>query len=151
MSRLTIHPLLLCVALGLCGCRPRAKDADRFVPAPGVAKAAVTGALERWKRGEAVNTGAESKPAVRVIDDQRKPGQRLARFEVIGEVASESGRTFAIRLSLENPDEELIVRYLVIGIDPLLVYRKEDYDMLMHWTHRMDGVQPAATPPSVTP
>ena len=55
---------------------------------------------------------------------------------------SDETRAFAVRLSLENPPEVQVVRYLVVGNDPLWVFRQEDYEMISHWEHPM----PAAVP-----
>jgi hypothetical protein len=35
----------------------------------------------------------------------------------------------------------LKVRYIVLGIDPLFVFRQEDFDLLMHWDHHMPASQ----------
>jgi hypothetical protein len=58
-------------------------------------------------------------------------------------VGSDSGRCFAVRITLDNPAEEQRVRFIVIGVDPLWVFREEDYTMLSHWDHAMPE-EPAA-------
>ncbi len=41
-----------------------------------------------------------------------------------------------------------MVRFLVVGIDPILVFRQEDYELISHWEHKMDpgDEKTAATP-----
>jgi hypothetical protein len=46
---------------------------------------------------------------------------------------------FTVKLTLEDPATELKARYVVVGIDPVWVFRQEDYDMLSHWDHPMKG------------
>ena len=69
-------------------------------------------------------------------------------MELIGEVSTDAARGFAARLTLEKPDEEPVVRFLAIGIDPLWVFRQEDYELFSHWMHPMDQTDPA--PPDKT-
>jgi hypothetical protein len=55
-------------------------------------------------------------------------------------------RPFAVRLILGEPREIVATRYLVLGLDPLWVFRQEDFERMLHWEHKMDGT---AGPPSV--
>jgi hypothetical protein len=81
-----------------------------------------------------------------VGDTHRRAGQKLARYEIVGELPSDEGRLFAVRVHLENPAAEAKVNFLVVGIDPLWVFRQEDYQMVTHWEHNMPPA-PAAKPP----
>ena len=40
---------------------------------------------------------------------------------------------FVVKLSLDKPREEQTVRFIVLGQDPLWVFREEDYEMTAHW------------------
>jgi hypothetical protein len=71
------------------------------------------------------------------VDQQRRPGQQLRGYNVLGESESESGRRFLVKLSLAEPDKSVMAAYYVFGQDPVWVYRTEDFDMLMHWEHPM--------------
>jgi hypothetical protein len=57
----------------------------------------------------------------------------LIDYEMLGEVSGEGPRTFVVRLKLDNPVAKREVRYYLVGIDPLWVFRQEDYDALVHW------------------
>jgi hypothetical protein len=72
-----------------------------------------------------------------VVDTYRREGQTLERFEILGEVTGLTQRTHLIKLRFANPAAEEKVRYSVIGIDPLWVYRHEDLELLTHWEHKM--------------
>ena len=133
----------------LTGC---SESDTKFVPDSETALAAVTAAMNAWKNGVAPGPVPHTAPLVHLTDSHRQPGQALSEFEVLGEVPGNADRCFAVRLKLSSPEAEERVRYVVVGIDPLWVFRHEDYDMLMHWEHPMektaDADDPAADSPS---
>jgi hypothetical protein len=143
----------LAAVLFISGCRgePAGSGFERYIPDPATARSAVVSVLEGWRDGRPIDEPSGRKPAVCVVDKQRKPGQRLARFEVLGEVSTDGARGFAARLTLENPDREHVARFLVIGIDPLWVFRQEDYEMFSHWMHPMDEATNPSTPKETGP
>jgi hypothetical protein len=110
---------------------------DRFVPETTTARSALEAALNAWQRGEPPGEIQDISPPVQVTDTQRRPNQTLKAFEILGEVGGDPGRCFSVRLALENPSEQRTVRYLVLGDNPLWVFREEDYTMLTHWEHSM--------------
>ena len=122
------------------GCRDRSAS---FTPSVSVAENAVRRALDAWKAdlppGEVPNT----QPAIQMIDAGRKPGQTLSGYRILGETHGPSGRTFAVVLQLAHPAEEVKTQYIVVGIDPLWVFRQEDYELLAHWDHHMPPLEPA--------
>src|SRR5262245_37664235 len=121
--------------MSVLGCGRRTSS-DQFVPSSGAARDALEAALTAWRNGE--QPGAiHSTPVVQVVDTHRSLDRPLQSFEILGEVGSDCGRCFSVRISLENPSEEQKVRFLIIGIDPLWVFREEDYTMLSHWDHPM--------------
>lgn len=122
----------------LAGCGTKA-GRERFYPAPQPARAAVEAALNDWQQGKPARQIDGLSPQVSVIDTHRKPGQRLVGFEILGEVAGDGPRRFAVTLKLTSPESEEKARYVVVGIDPLWVFRQEDFDMLAHWDHVMPG------------
>ena len=132
--------LSIAVLLGLSGllyvrgCRGEAKN---FVPTSEVAQSAVKQALEAWQAGAVAGEIAGTKPAIVVTDVKRKPSQVLEHFKILGETPGRAGRTFAVQLQFSKPNESLKTEYIVVGIDPLWVFRREDYELLMHWDHHM--------------
>jgi hypothetical protein len=115
---------------------------SQFIPAPDVAELALKAGLEAWKNGEPVGTVADTKPIIQLVDSHRKKGQVLSRYEILGQVPGNAPRCFAVKAWLSNPDKEERLRYVVLGIDPLWVWRQEDYDMLCHWEHPMEQTTP---------
>jgi hypothetical protein len=104
-----------------------------------------------WKAGHPTGIVEPTDPRVQVVDTHRKPGQRLDGFEVLAESADSRFRSFSIRLRLAEPEERPVVRFLVVGIDPVLVFRQEDHDLLMHWEHRMNAESDPAEGPPIAP
>jgi hypothetical protein len=125
--------LLLASASG-CG---EPKSRDNYVPSAETARQAVEDVLVAWQKGQPpgkIETTALP-VAVYVVDSHRRPGQKLRRFQILGEVPGSNYRCFAIRLTLEEPAEERKIHYQVLGVDPLWVLREEDHTMLSHWDH----------------
>jgi hypothetical protein len=71
------------------------------------------------------------------VDQHRRPGQTLENFTILGEVSGDGGRWFEVELHLDEPPQKVQVRYVVVGIDPLWIFRQVDYEMLSHWDHPM--------------
>ncbi len=126
--------LLAIVLLGMVGC---AKQKQDFVPNPTAAEDAIRSAMEAWKESGAVGEIADTKPLVHVTDSNRKRGQTLSGYTILGEVPGSAGRTYMVELNLASPAEKLNAQYIVVGIDPLWIFRQEDYELLMHWDHHM--------------
>ncbi|MFM2093218.1 MAG: hypothetical protein RIS70_342 [Planctomycetota bacterium] len=126
--------LLGVTMVGLNGCSSR-KVAD-YVPSESAAREALVKALDEWKQGKPAGT-IEGKPAIQVGDSLRTPGQILESYEILGELPEDGGRRFTVQVKLSNPAVEEKLYYIVLGIDPLWVMRREDYNMIGHWEHKM--------------
>jgi hypothetical protein len=110
----------------------------KFVPSVVDSRAALSAAMTAWKSGSPPGPVPDISPAVHLTDSHRKQGQILEDFEILGEVPGNAPRCFAVRLKLANPSADERARFVVFGIDPLWVFRHEDYDLLMHWEHPME-------------
>jgi hypothetical protein len=118
------------VLLGPGGCG-RHSNAD-FTPNANVGRTALEAALKSWKDGQPPGTVAgTSKPAVRVADSEWERGAKLAGFEIVGDEppAGAGPRTFTVKLTAAD-GQSREVKYYVVGIDPLLIYRDIDYQKL---------------------
>ena len=131
--------LLFLIGVVLSGCG-KADRSAQFIPSRATAESAVKAGMEAWKKGEPVGqVSGTRQPAIHVIDSHRKTGQILDRYEILGEVPGNAPRCFAVRAYLTQPEKEERLRYIVVGIDPLWVFRQEDYDLLSHWSHPMES------------
>ncbi len=134
-------PFFAMAVVMLFGCN---RTNEEFIPAPEVAESALVQVLEAWKSGQAAGEVPNTKPVVFATDTNRRESQMLREYEVLGETPGGSGRTYVVVLKLENPIEEIKTTYIVVGIDPLWVFRREDYELLMHWDHYMpETAEPA--------
>lgn len=134
------------VLLAACvGCS-RSPTAEEFVPAEDAARAALDSALGAWARGEAGSPVPGTHPPVQVADGLRTKGRTLMKYEILGPVPADAPRCFAVRLTLGNPTQEVTERYVVLGLDPLWVWRHDDYVMLTHWDHTMMDKEKKPTP-----
>ncbi|HJT35088.1 MAG TPA: hypothetical protein VJ783_23880 [Pirellulales bacterium] len=121
--------------VGFSGCGRSLPDYARYVPSAARAQDALEQVLSAWKDGRPAGPLASKfEPVtIQVADSRRKPGQRLVDYELLGEISGDGPRTFVVRLKLANPTDQLVVRYYLVGIDPLWVFRQEDFEAVMHW------------------
>jgi hypothetical protein len=125
------------VLLIAAGCADRT-DQSRYYPPEDKARSALEAGLNAWQQGLLTNEVPGTKgPAVMWIDNQRPRGQRLNAFEVLGLAPGDGPRIFTVRLVVDNPAAEVKIRFVVVGLDPIWVFRQEDYDMMIHWDHPM--------------
>ena len=118
--------------LWLAGCTKGGKVQD-FTPPSDNARKALELALDHWKAGNAPGALPGQTPGIEVVDSAWKGGQKLREYEIVGEDAppaqNQGPRTFTVKLTLtQGPPVE--VKYMVIGIDPLWVYRDKDFAKL---------------------
>lgn len=141
MSRRAAVLLILAVA----GCGPSQKNED-FVPSEDAARGAIEAYLKAWAKGDTNQVVPGTSPAVSVVDDYRSKGRTLTEYTILGPVPADAPRCFAVRLTLGNPREEVRERYVVVGLDPVWVWRYDDYLMITHWEHPMPADKKAAPP-----
>jgi hypothetical protein len=121
----------------------------RYVPAVPAARSAVEAVLDAWQNDRPVATAGPGAPAVYVVDTHRRPGQKLEGYTILGELMAGDGpRCFAVRLSLAGPREEQKVNYCVLGVDPLWVFRQDDYEMITHWECADPAGKATGSPPA---
>jgi hypothetical protein len=116
----------------LAGCSKTGGRVEDFTPPGEKARQALEAGLNHLQGGNPPGAVPGTSPRVEIVDTRWKAGQ-LRAFEVLGEDApsadSSVPRFFRVRLTpASGPPQE--VRYAVFGIDPLLVYREEDYKAL---------------------
>jgi hypothetical protein len=134
--------LLLPLALGASGSRWRKAN----IPPAASARQALEAALNAWHDGHAVGRIETASPPIQVVDSGWGSKQELASYEILEEVSRPDGRRcFKVRLNLANPPSTQEVHYLVVGKNPLWIYREEDYKRMQGW----EGTQ--ETPSTPTP
>ncbi len=129
--RQLIRSLLTVAALGVAlGCSTSGKVED-FTPNEGNARKALVSALDHWKSGGQPGAVPNTTPPVEVTDSKWKSGQSLKSYEILGEEppADPGPRMFKVRLTPAK-GSPIETKYAVVGIDPLLVFRDEDFQKL---------------------
>lgn len=148
MSRFDHKPfgliLLLAGAAFPLGCDHTSRGTPEIAaPAVGTARLALIATLDAWKSGKRDVPTIGSKPEIAIVDSLR-PGRPLVDYEVSGALAVvDKVRPFVVRLELDAPRETINTRYYVLGADPLFVFRQEDFEMMVHWEHKMPPIAPA--------
>lgn len=128
---------VIALTVACSGCGDRSPRAEEFVPTEAAARVALEASLKAWQDGGAETRVSASSPAIETADGLRTKGRTLVRYEILGPIPADAPHCFAVRLTLGNPHQELRERYVVLGLDPVWVWRHEDFVMLTHWDHRM--------------
>ena len=118
---LTFSVFVVCCAVG-CGRESTAK----YIPSSTVAREALQTALTTWQSGTAHGTIESTQPAINVFDLRWQGGQKLESFQIVEEITGQEQPAFGVKIKLNNKPEETNT-YLVVGIDPLLIFRDIDY------------------------
>jgi hypothetical protein len=137
----------LIVSVGLiAGCVGRKDDAKRasLVPRSIEARRALETSLSAWRDQDSPKPELVTIGGLNFVDLTRLSGQKLDRFQILTENETPHARYFTTKLELTNPDESKVARYLVFGRAPVWVYREEDFNLIMHWDHKMDDPAIAA-------
>jgi hypothetical protein len=142
--RLTTWACGAAMLASIAGCERGSGEAatPAFVPSWEEAQQALESALSTWRDAPSPLPASFGIRAVQYVDKRRKPDQRLLSFQVLGQTDIENIRQFTVRLTLEGEDSPQLVKYNIVGRDPVWVFRLEDYEMFAHWEHDMP--EPAA-------
>jgi hypothetical protein len=109
-----------------------------FVPSWAEARQALESALSAWRDAPAPLPATFEIRGVQFAEKRRKPDQRLLSFQILGQTEIENARQFTVRLTLEGEESPELVKYNVLGRDPVWVFRLDDYEKLSHWQHEME-------------
>lgn len=129
-------------AAPLAGCAQRSRSAKDFVPKGDQALTAIRTVLNAWQSGDTDDEFVDGEFVYRLVDSRRDKGAPLHGFDIVGEVPGDRGRWFEVDLQSAQSTAPLRVKYVVVGIRPLWIFREEDYDMLSHWDHTMAPAKP---------
>jgi hypothetical protein len=121
--------VLVVSAAGGCGER-RATD---YVPPADTARQALLMVLDAWKSGAMADpAGSVAGVTVRGMDEHFTSEKRLESYEILEELPSQGVEPKKFRVRITHPGmpmpEEVI--YLVVGINPLQVFREPDYQKI---------------------
>ncbi|WP_165230754.1 hypothetical protein [Aquisphaera insulae] len=134
--RSRIAAILITITLGGCG-NPSAplSSAEQ-------ARKSLELGLEAWKAGRSAAPLREEKPAVDFVDYQWKAGTKLVGYLVDSDSADSETHTFTVELTTADAKGPRKVQYMVLGLDPIHVFRDEDYNRTLN----MDNAPATAKP-----
>ena len=115
------------VVLFACSLGCHNNSNSRYKPASATARQAIETALSKWKSGTKYGMTSDATTTVIVEEPRWKSGIRLESYDIIEEVPNKEYPQFKVKLKLAGKPEE-ISEYLVVGIDPPIVYSKEEYE-----------------------
>jgi len=130
-SRDNLHPVLIVLlsagAAALGGCS--GPSAEQYVPTADVARQGLEAALTSWKNGEPLKTITSLATPVNVVDERWRSGKKLQSYEIVSEAPGDPHRTFTVKMRLAGQDQDEETKYIVTGLDPILVFREQDYNV----------------------
>jgi hypothetical protein len=122
---------LVCGAAALlAGCSGES-GYGRYVPTGTSAREALQSTLEAWKKGENPGERKLGDVSLAVFESKWQAGQKLASYEILEEeeASGTAPRWFKVRLQMK-PSGQVTTRYAVLGNNPLMVYREEDFQKI---------------------
>ncbi len=111
------------IALAGCG----SSDSD-YLPSTTAARAALEASLNKWKAGDSLAAISTGPVPVETFDARWRDGNKLESFEILRETLVEGRPTFDVKTKLADAAEPIEDTFIVVGNNPLLVFRKQDYD-----------------------
>jgi hypothetical protein len=108
-----------------------------FVPTWAEARRSLDSSLAAWRDGPSPLPDTFDIPGVQFVDKTRKPQQRLSSFQILGQTEIENARQFTVRLIVDGEESPQLVKYNMVGKNPIWVFRLDDYEMFAHWEHDM--------------
>lgn len=119
-------PILAGCLLAICaGCSSNSK----YFPSETRARQALEAALTAWRDGKKPGPIEGSPVPLQAVDSRWRAGEKLTAYEIAGLEPSQGPAVFSVRLTMEGTDQPIVVRYYVVGKDPLWVYREDDYNV----------------------
>jgi hypothetical protein len=105
-----------------------AKNETSYIPAADTARPALEAALNAWKSGQPVDSVKLGEKPVNLVDSRWQGGAKLQSFEVTAEIPPNPLRAYKVKVQTDKDQAASETTYLVVGIDPLLIYRLDDYE-----------------------
>lgn len=116
---------LLALAMAIIGCG--ANSEKKYIPSTTAARDALDATLAAWKSGAPYGPIQSGKTPVNVFEGRWQAGKKLESFEVLREEPSEGPKKFVVSTKLIGEAKPTEIAYLVVGKDPLLVFREDDF------------------------
>jgi hypothetical protein len=127
MNAHRLNTALVLLAFTATGCGTATHE--KYVPKSTQAEIALDTALMAWKDNEpAKDMKIDDEVSVELHDARWQKGAKLKSFEILEELPDTQQPTFKVRIRLADKKADEETNYVVIGMNPLLVFRAEDYE-----------------------
>jgi hypothetical protein len=118
--------LSVCFLAVFTGCSSTGST-EKFIPTEMQAREALEAALNAWVEGKKPGQIEGTPIPVQAADSEWRSGKKLVSYQIIEQEQGEVPPVFSVRLSMFGKGQPVVVRYYVVGKDPLWVYREDDY------------------------
>jgi len=120
--------LILIALTALAGCG----GGSAPLPSSAAAREALRASLAAWKAGKPAASLLAGRPAIEAVDFEWKAGKILSDFRVGDEAPGEGVQTLSATLTFKGEPGPKPARYMVLGLDPVRIFRDEDYQRAMN-------------------
>jgi hypothetical protein len=134
-------PLSLGVMVAISGCLGGGGSAP--LPSTATAREALQKSLDTWKAGKPSSSLVGEKPSIDAVDFEWKAGKVLTDFAIGEESPGQGTQTLSATLTIKGVEAPRKVQYMVLGLDPVRIYRDEDF----HRALNMDDAPGSSTKP----
>lgn len=114
---------VLLISVAGCGGNGEAQ----YIPTEATARESLNVVLKAWQDGQAHGTVTSYRVPIDTFDARWQAAKKLEKFEIVREETVDDKKSFIVKMKLADEAEQEVT-YLVIGNDPLMVFRKQDYD-----------------------
>jgi hypothetical protein len=128
---MNVRSIFLVAATFAAGCGIEGKSGAPM-PTGTEARQALEKALDTWKAGKSPASIADQAPKIDVVDYQWKAGDVLESYSIVAEKQGEGNKTFGVKLTLKKPPGSKDVEYMILGKDPVRIYRDEDFTRMLN-------------------
>ncbi len=123
-----LQSFALIVVSTLAGC---AGGGTAPIPSNNEARQALQTTLDAWKSAQSADSLETGSPKIEAVDFDWKAGKKLTEYSIGEESPGEGTKTLAVKLTLQ-PGGTKDVTYMVLGRDPIRVYRDEDFQRMLN-------------------
>ena len=87
--------------------------------------------MDAWKAGKPGSSLADREPKIEAVDFEWRAGEALTGYSLGADVPGQGTQTISASLTLKGqPPKD--VKYMVFGINPLQIYRDQDFTRAMN-------------------
>jgi hypothetical protein len=120
--------LFLITLAALAGCG----GGSAPLPSTVAARQALQTSLDAWKAGKPASSLAAVKPSIEIVDFEWKAGKVLSDYTLGQEAPGQGIQTLSASITIKGEPGPKEVKYMVLGLDPMRIFRDEDYNRAMN-------------------